>query len=123
MAVGTDNKKFYAIYKNFAILSKAKNYTLQVSHHFKGNMGDALEYHNNMQFSTKDRDNDLSTGHYSKNHGGCGWWFNSCYQAYLTRMTLDGPDRRLKPAPRWYFTYYRHQDLKNATMMFREKIA
>ena len=123
MVVGTDNKTFYAMYKNFAILSEAKNYTLQVSHHFKGNMGDALEYHNNMQFSTKDRDNDLSTGDCSNNQGGYGWWFNKCYLAYLTRMTLDVADLRLKPAPRWYFTYYKHQDLKNAKMMFREMIA
>ena len=119
---GTDNKTFYAMYKKFVILSEATNYTLQVSHHFKGTMGDGLEYHNNMKFSTKDRDNDLDRGDCANFHGGFGWWFNKCYHAHLTRMKYDAVNLRLKPAPRWYFVYYKHQDLKNATMMFREKM-
>ena len=119
---GTDDKKFYAMYKNFAILSEATDYTLQVSHHFKGTMGDALEYHNNMKFSTKDRDNDLDTGDCANYHGGYGWWFKQCFYAFLTRMKYDTVDLRLKPAPRWYFIYNKHKDLKNATMIFREKM-
>ena len=119
---GTDDKKFYAMYKNFAILSEATDYTLQVSHHFKGTMGDALEYHNNMKFSTKDRDNDLDPGDCANYHGGYGWWFKQCFYAFLTRMKYDTVDLRLKPAPRWYFIYNKHKDLKNATMMFREKM-
>ena len=69
-----------------------------------------------------DLNNDLSTGNCAKFHGGYGWWFNNCFQVILTRMTLDAVDRTLKPAPRWFQAYYKHQDLKNATMMFREKI-
>ena len=122
VVASTDDKKFYTMYKNFAILSEATNYTLQVSHHFKGTMGDGLEYHNNMEFSTKDRDNDLDTGDCANSHGGYGWWFNKCFRAFLTRMKFDPVNLRLEPAPRWWFIYYKHHDLKNATMMFREKM-
>ena len=119
---GTDDKKFYAMYKNFAILSEATDYTLQVSHHYKGTMEDGFEYHNNMKFSTKDRDNDLDTGDCANYHGGYGWWFKKCYYVFLTRMKYDTVDLALKPAPRWFFIYRKHKDLKNATMMFREKM-
>ena len=119
----TDDKKFYAMYKNFAILSEATNYTLQVSNHFKGIMGDALEYHNNVKFSTKDRDNDdLNTENCATRYGGYGWWFKKCFFALLTRMNYDTVDLRLKPTPQWYYIYNDFRSLKNATMMFREKM-
>ena len=120
---GTDGKKFYAMYKNFAILSEATNYTLQVSHHYKGTMGDALEYHNNMKFSTKDRDNDLANNvNCATRYGGYGWWFKKCYFTLLTRMKYDTVDLRLKPTPEWYYIYNDFRNLKNAAMMFREKM-
>ena len=123
IVVSTDNKTFYVMYKNFAILSEATDYTLQVSHHFKGTMGDALAYHNNMKFSTKDRDNDDSnTANCANRYGGYGWWFKKCYFALLTRMKYDRVDIRLKPAPEWYYIYNKFVSLKNATMMFREKV-
>ena len=122
VVAGTDDKSFYAMYKNFAILSEATNYRLEVSHHFKGTMGDRLAYHNNMEFSTKDRDNDLSNLDCANFLGGYGWWFKHCIDAILTRMVPDPVNRRMKPAPRWYYGYYKDEDLKSATMMFREKI-
>ena len=85
-------------------------------------MGDGFQYHNNMKFSAKDKDNDLSPGDCANSHGGYGWWFKNCFQVILTRMTLDAVDCTLKPFPRWFRAYYEHQDLKDATMMLREKM-
>ena len=73
----TDDLSFYAMYKNFAVLSEATNYKLQLSHHFKGTMGDALQHHNNMEFSTMDRDNDQDFGVCANYHSGYGWWYRS----------------------------------------------
>ena len=111
------------MYKNIAILSEASNYTFQVSNQFKGTMGDAIAYHNNEKFSAKDRDNDeVSTLNCSNKYEWFGWWFKKCYFALLTRMKYDTADLRLKPAPEWYQIYNEFKSLKNATMMFREKI-
>ena len=118
----TDDLSFYAMYKNFAVLSEATNYKLQVSHHFKGTMGDALQHHNNMEFSTMDRDNDQDFGDCANYHGGYGWWYKKCYHTLLTGMTYDKVHRRFRPAPKWYFIFLNFNNLKNATMMFREKI-
>ena len=81
------------------------NYTLEVPHHFKGITQDLLEYHNNIGFSTKVRDNDLSTRDCCNIFGGFGWWFTKCFHVLLTRMKYDDNNRRWKPAPRWNTLY------------------
>ena len=121
IVAATDDLSSYAMYKNFAVLSEATSYKLQVSHHFKGTMGDALESHNNMKFSTKDRDNDQFAGDCADANGGYGWWYDKCYDTLLTGMKYDAVHSRYKPAPQWYFIFRAYRFLKNATMMFREK--
>ena len=44
--------------------------------------GDSLSYHNNQQFSTKERDNDGARGNCANTYLG-GWWYRSCYDANL----------------------------------------
>jgi len=73
--------KYMAFYKHFAIDSEAANYKLHIKYSF-GN-GDSLSYHDNMEFSTFDRDNDR---HATKNcardlHGA--WWYNACAESNL----------------------------------------
>ena len=53
--IDLNNKIHYAKYNNFSILSETSKYTLHVSHHSKGTMGDSLERHNNMKLTTKDK--------------------------------------------------------------------
>ena len=120
LVASKDNKTFYAMYKNFSILSEATNYTLQVSNFLKGTMGDAMNYHNNIKFSTTDRDNDeVNTVNCADKYGGYGWWFKDCYKALLTRKWYGN---ELTPAPEWFLVYNDYRALKNATMMFREKM-
>ncbi|CAG2218091.1 TN [Mytilus edulis] len=47
-------------------------------------LGDSMTYHNNMPFSTYDRDNDKSSSNcadYSNMKGA--WWYNSCWRSSL----------------------------------------
>ena len=44
--------------------------------------GDALSPHNNQQFTTKDRDNDVWSGNCAERFHGA-FWYNSCYNANL----------------------------------------
>jgi len=75
---------YYAEYSTFRVDSEQTNYTLRVSE-YSGNAGyDALSYHNNMMFTTYDRDNDPWTHSnpiYKNNcalyHGG-GFWYKNC---------------------------------------------
>ena len=69
-----------------------------------------------------DRDNDEDIGDCANYYGGYGWWYKRCFHTVLTRAKYNRTYRRYIPAPRWYHLYDDHVDLKNATMMFREKM-
>ncbi|PNJ63281.1 FGA isoform 1 [Pongo abelii] len=90
--------KAYAEY-HFRVGSEAEGYALQVSS-YEGTAGDALiegsveegtEYtsHNNMQFSTFDRDADQWEENCAEVYGG-GWWYNNCQAANLNGIYYLG---------------------------------
>ena len=81
----TDGTKLVLPYGNFRVDGPSTSYTLYVSDK-KHNEFDFLgNYHNGRKFSTKDRDNDLSSGSCAGSNGG--WWFNACYDTFLTAKT------------------------------------
>jgi len=66
-------------------------YRLEVSG-YSGDAGDSLQYegnfgvyyHNGMNFTTYDQDNDEWSGVNCASDRGGGWWYNVCYMACLT---------------------------------------
>ena len=68
-----DGNKTYAEYRTFYVDGENDNYRLHVSS-YSGTAGDSLSYHNGMEFSTRDRDNDKwsSTSCAERYHGA--WW-------------------------------------------------
>ncbi|XP_066920105.1 fibrinogen-like protein A [Clytia hemisphaerica] len=87
MRMKGQTKPVYAKYDTFEIGDEASKYTLKIS----GASGNASyltnfpSYHNNMNFSTYDQDNDnYSPRHCSSAYGRVGWWFNDCYTTLLT---------------------------------------
>ncbi|XP_045625344.1 tenascin-N [Procambarus clarkii] len=85
--------------------------------------GDAMEYHNGMDFTTYDSDNDGATGgSCSEWSGGGGWWFNFCYYSNPTGIYPPAglPEStkvdHLLEWRKWqgYYTY-----LSSLTMMIR----
>ncbi|CAG4962293.1 unnamed protein product [Parnassius apollo] len=67
---------WYAQYENFYVGDADSGYVLEVGG-FRGNASDAFEYQNHMEFSTIDRDRDISNTHCAGNYEG-GWWFSHC---------------------------------------------
>jgi len=100
---------YYAEYSTFGVSSEAHNYKLEVSG-YSGNAGDAFSYHNNMMFTTYDRDNDLSYSNCAVRIGG-GFWYYACSQASVNgvrgrvndlRWFVNGrPDIYLKSSRMW----------------------
>ncbi|KAM8939732.1 fibrinogen alpha chain [Pelodytes ibericus] len=90
-------EKVHAEY-NFQLGPETEGYTLKVSE-YSGNAGDALiegskedkEYtsHNNMKFSTYDRDSDKWEENCAEMYGG-GWWYNNCQAANLNGIYYPG---------------------------------
>ena len=74
--------KTYAKYGTFQVGDEQALYRLSVGS-YSGTAGDSLWTHNNMKFSTKDRDNDKSGGvNCAADYGG-GWWFKTCHPSNL----------------------------------------
>ncbi|KAK0065289.1 BpFREP12.5 [Biomphalaria pfeifferi] len=77
-----NNKKYFAQYENFKLLSETEKYKLQIGD-YSGNAGNDLSYLNNMFFSTFDRDNDISSVYNCAESCSGAWWYTSCHQSNL----------------------------------------
>ncbi|XP_014668469.1 PREDICTED: tenascin-like isoform X2 [Priapulus caudatus] len=71
----------YATYEEFSVADAADDYRLQLNG-YGGNATDAMMYHSNMRFSTRDRDNDVSSSHCARFYQG-GWWYTHCQTTNL----------------------------------------
>ncbi|KAE8286291.1 Fibrinogen-like protein 1 [Larimichthys crocea] len=90
-----DRHQRYAEYKNFKVASEKDLYQLTFGT-YEGTAGDALSgnyqvgvsgwaSHQDIKFSTYDRDNDNYKGNCAQQDKG-GWWFNKCHSAHLNGM-------------------------------------
>jgi len=72
---------YYAEYSTFRVYSETFNYKVVVTG-YSGNAGDAFWYHNDLMFTTYDRDNDPWTSSSYKNncavYDGGGFWYKRC---------------------------------------------
>ncbi|KAL9967645.1 hypothetical protein ACROYT_G025922 [Oculina patagonica] len=82
--------KAYAKYGKFNIGDEQAQYRLEVGS-YSGTAGDSLmEYHNNMAFSTKDRDNDRDSSTNCAVSWTGAWWYNDCYESNLNGQYMRG---------------------------------
>ena len=106
---------FCALYSHISVNDESDNYRLSVSGYQAGssNAGDSLiegnpavpyndRYHNGMQFSTRDRDNDISSIHCSVVYSSSGW-LSSCGAASNLGLYLPGYGII------WYTAYGNHE--------------
>ena len=74
-----NGKSYYAEYSSFSVAGESDNYRLAISG-YSGNAGDSMAFHDGMEFSTPDRDNDLWTGVSCAAVYKSGWWYNYCHR-------------------------------------------
>ena len=78
-------------YGYFEVDGPETNYTLHIGQaQGPSDGGDGMAYHNGMQFSTTDRDNDVASYNCASNYGGSGWWYKNCRGAFLTGSHSSG---------------------------------
>ena len=77
-----NGEKHYATYSHFRVSSEADKYRLHISGFSSPALGDKMAYHNNMTFSTRDQDNDKTSGSCAQTHRGA-WWYNACHRSNL----------------------------------------
>nr|XP_039263726.1 microfibril-associated glycoprotein 4-like [Styela clava] len=114
-----NNNVAYAKYSTFKISGREDNYRLTVSG-YSGTAGDALNGHNNMQFSAPDKDLD-TWGDHCANYLRGGWWFFACENSHLNGEYLRTM-RSTKAAGAgimWY-RWRSGQTMKTSVMMLRK---
>ncbi|XP_053545773.1 fibrinogen-like protein 1-like protein isoform X2 [Bombina bombina] len=90
--VDDKHNKHFADYHGFRVDGEDNGYALRLGN-YSGNAGDALTVmnetgtHDNMKFSTIDRDNDRWSKNCAENNNA-GWWFDSCYSAVLNANNI-----------------------------------
>ena len=89
--------KVYAKYGKFNIGDEQAQYRLEVGS-YSGTAGDSLAWHNNMAFSTKDRDYDRWSNNCAVRYTGA-WWYSSCKTSNLNGQYLG--DKRDSRGAMW----------------------
>ncbi|KAK9975437.1 hypothetical protein ABG768_023478 [Culter alburnus] len=113
-----DGTKAYAVYESFSVDAESDGYKLHVSGFVNGGAGDSLSYHNGIQFSTFDKDQDLQGSENCALKWGGGFWFKGCYHTNPTGQYLWGKDNgsTLYIAANWYYWKKNYKSLKAITM-------
>ena len=96
----------YAKYGKFNIGDEHAKYRLDVGS-YSGTAGDSLANHNNMAFSTKDRDNDRWSGTNCAVRFTGAWWYDNCGYSNLNGKYLGNVKGNWKGVDWWYFKRHR----------------
>ena len=96
---------------------KDKNFC--ASFQFSGNAGDSLGFHRGSAFSTKDRDNDNSSGNCAAGFKGPGWWFNNCVASSLNGFYYRGKHSKSWTGINWEKWKGPNYSAKRAEMKIR----
>ena len=73
---------------------------------------------NGMQFTTKDRDNDLYAANCAIQFSGA-WWYNHCHKSNLNGLYLGGTHASNADGVNWESWKGYYYSLKKTVMMFR----
>ena len=107
--------RVYAKYRKFNIGDEQAKYRLEVGS-YTGTAGDSLTWHNNMAFSTKDRDNDRHSVNCAT-YWTSAWWYNRCHKSHLNGKYLR--NKIHDSGVTWYHFKGNYLSLKFAEMKLR----
>ncbi|KAM8934716.1 ficolin-1-like isoform 3-T3 [Pelodytes ibericus] len=113
-----ENTKQFAKYASFQVLGESEMYKLLLGAFKEGNAGDSLSVHNKSMFSTKDRDNDVSSAHCAEKYKG-GWWYEGCHSANLNGLYLEGKHSTTAVGINWYHGKGHNYSYKFSEMKIR----
>ncbi|XP_066956948.1 techylectin-5A-like [Macrobrachium rosenbergii] len=83
-----DGESRYAEYSSFHVADRDHEYSLRLGT-VSGTAGDSLKNHDNMLFSTPDRDNDIDDSRHCGTVYSSGFWFYKCYSVSPTNQLLS----------------------------------
>jgi hypothetical protein len=112
-----DDAERYAEYSTFVVGPASQNYQLTVTG-YSGDAGDSLAKSNGNAFSTKQVDNDKSSGHCAQARNAA-WWYRACTHSQLTGEYLRGPHSKAGQGIYWHHWRGTNYSYKRVKMMIR----
>ncbi|XP_063396370.1 ryncolin-2-like [Mytilus trossulus] len=117
-----DNEKRYAKYSTFWLGDASSKYTLYVED-YSGDAGDGLSLHHEVQFSTRDQDNDVQRKDCAGSNKGA-WWYENCSHSSLNGQYIKGTDgvAGKNMGINWEKFRSDYYSMKTASMKLRRKV-
>ena len=115
-----DGESRYAAYNKFIVGPEWSKYRLDIGFYF-GTAGDSLAYHNGMQFTTEDQDNDLSKDRNCATYSQGAWWHNACKYSSLMGEYLGGSHSKARQGMMWVGWKGNSYSYKTATMKIKPR--
>lgn len=117
-----DGNVTYAEYTTFKVADEADKYRLLIGG-YSGTAGDSMIYQSNMQFSTKDQDNDLGqhVSNCAQQYKGA-WWYKDCHHSNLNGLYLTGPHASFADGVNWNTFRGLYYSLKRTEIKLKTKI-
>lgn len=84
-------------------------------------VGDSLNYHNNMAFTTQDQDDDRWSGENCATDWGSAGWFNICFKANPNGQYIDSEKTNDPKYLVWYHWKNSWVSLKSMKLMIRPR--
>ncbi|XP_028391268.1 ficolin-2-like isoform X2 [Dendronephthya gigantea] len=110
-----NNVERYAKYGMFSVADESENYRLNIGS-YSGDAGDSLAWHNKMQFTTKDSDNDVPVNENCATTWKGAWWYNNCHNSNLNGLYL-GAGQTSGSGIKWHGWHY--YSMKKTEMKIR----
>ncbi|XP_071980916.1 tenascin-X-like isoform X4 [Engystomops pustulosus] len=82
----------YAFYDDFRVEAEKEQFRLRLGQ-YRGTAGDSMSYHNNMMFSTRDRDTQRRILPCAMSYRGA-WWYRNCHYANLNGLYNNNKDHQ-----------------------------
>ncbi|KAM7144070.1 ficolin-2-like isoform 6-T6 [Macrochelys suwanniensis] len=113
-----DNNYLFATFGSFKIAGETEKYKLILGAFVNSTAGDSLTIHNNMPFTTQDRDNDQYSGNCATSFKGA-WWYKDCHWSNLNGLYLRGSHESYADGVNWKTGRGHKYSYKMAEMKFR----
>ena len=113
-----DGNKRFADYSGFSVANAQIQYKLTVAW-YSGNAGSGLSWHNQMMFTTRDRDNDRLSGDNCAQRYKGAWWYQNGHDSNLNGLYLVGNHTSYGDGVNWGYWKGDHYSLKFTEMKVR----
>uniref|UniRef100_A0A1I8FXL4 RNase H domain-containing protein n=1 Tax=Macrostomum lignano TaxID=282301 RepID=A0A1I8FXL4_9PLAT len=111
--------RYRAEFRMFQVLGPEQQYRLRVGLQVgRSVLGNQFQWHNDMRFSTFDRDHDTYNYSCSRRFGYGGWWYGGCHRVNLNGAYTTDTKITRNPTYMSFYVHGKHVPMRRSLMKF-----